>query len=246
VVADESSDTLKVVDERTGHVIDLVSPGWAGANRPAAIAIDPRRGELWATGVDATGDQPRSTIYKLQLVSGRLLQTISLPDDAGPAELVDVAVGRNTIFVLDAVGRRVFSVAEGARTARVVADLETLERPVSLAASSDSVLYVAHPKGLARLDLNGRRRLPVPVPAAADISDLQSISWHDGALFAIQRNGDGRTAARIRLNPRGTTAIALEALGPAMSKAGAVYDGVFYYVSTDADGSIMLRGTRVR
>lgn len=246
VVADETSDTLKVVDERTGNVIDLVSPGWAGAHRPTALAIDARRGELWAAAVARTGDSPASSIYKLQLVSGRLLQTIKLPEDAGDAELTDISVGRNAVYLLDRDRRRVFSVSEGAREARVAADLQTLDAPVSIAVVNDSVMYVAHKGGLARVDLNGRRRLPVPVPAAADLAALQSITWHDGALFAIGGEGSGQSAMRIRLDPRGTTAIAVDPLGPALSPASGVYNGVFYYVTRDADGTMVLRGARVK
>lgn len=246
VVTDDTSDTLKVVDERTGNVIDLVSPGWAGDHRPTAIAIDSRRGELWAAAVAKTGGASDSAIYKLQLVSGRLLQTISLPEDAGAVELSDISVGRNAVYLLDRVRRRVFSVSEGAREARVVTDLQTLEGPVSIAVVNDSVMYVAHQAGLARVDLNGRRRLPVPVPAAADLADLQSITWHDGALFAIQGKGSEQSATRIRLNPRGTTVIGVDPLGPALSPASGVYDGVFYYVTRDADGTMMLRGTRIK
>jgi hypothetical protein len=54
VVADESSDIVKVVDERTGHLVNLVSSGWSGAYRVTAVAIDARRGDLWAAGVDIT------------------------------------------------------------------------------------------------------------------------------------------------------------------------------------------------
>jgi hypothetical protein len=203
---------------------------------------------LWAAAVDTTsGDKPRSVIYKLQLVSGRLLQTIELPDEAGPARVVALAVGEDTLFLLDALGRRVFSIANGSRSARVAANLVSIAEPFSIAAAGDAVLYVAHAKGLARVDLAARTRLPTPVPAAANVTDIQSISWHDGSLFAIQRTGAEHAAARIRLNARGTTATALETLGPAASSAAGVYGGVFYYVAPDADsGGVILRGTRAR
>jgi hypothetical protein len=248
VVADENSDTLKIVDERTGHVINLVSRGWSGAYRPTALAIDPRRGDLWAAGVETTDGVPRSALHKLQLVSGRLLQTVPLPTDAGAVRLVHLAVGSRAVFALDAAGRRVFALADGATEARVVANLVTITDPVSIALAGDNVLYVAHAKGLARVDLRARTRLPIAVPTTVDLTDLQSISWHEGSLFAIQRNASGAHAAtRIRLDARGTTATSLETLGPAVTRAAGVYGGIFYYVASESDGvGMILRGTRAR
>lgn len=244
VVADESSDTLKVVDERTGNVIDLVAHGWAGSYRPAALAIDARRGELWVAAVDAAATPPHSTIYKLQLVSGRLLETIALPNDLEAITISDIAVGRDGVFALDAAGRRVFALRAGAK-ARVAASLATLTRPVSIAAAGDSAIYVAHEHGLARIDLSAATRIPTPVPMAADIGELQSIAWHDGSLFAIERAGGAHKAIRLRLNARGTTATSVNVLGPAASRAGGVYDGAFYYVVPERDG-VLLRGARPR
>ena len=51
VIADESSDTLKIVSAASNGAVDLVSRGWAGAYRTTAIAIDGRRGDLWVVGM---------------------------------------------------------------------------------------------------------------------------------------------------------------------------------------------------
>jgi hypothetical protein len=248
VIVDDTSDTLKIIDERTGHAINLVSRGWSGEFRPTALAIDAARGDLWAAGVDTSGEEPRSAIFKLQLVSGRLLQTVTLPKDTGPVRLVHLAVGRRGVFALDAERRRVFALTDGAKAARVAANLVTITNPVSIALAGDNVLYVAHAKGLARVDLSARTRLPIAMPASVDVTGLASISWHDGSLFAIQRDGSGAHAAtRIQLGARGTMATARETLGTAAARAAAVYGGVFYYVASDADGGgMILRGAPVR
>jgi hypothetical protein len=152
------------------------------------------------------------------------------------------------MFALDAAGRRVFALADGATAPRIVADLVSIADPVSIALAGDTVLYVAHAKGLARVDLSARTRLPIAVPTTVDVTGLQSINWHDGSLFAIQRSATGAHAAtRIRLGARGTMATSRETLGPAASGAAGIYGGVFYYVTSESDGGGMtLRGTRAR
>jgi hypothetical protein len=118
---------------------------------------------------------------------------------------------------------------------------------VSIAAAGDTVLYVAHANGLARVVVSARTRLPIPVPSTADVADLQAIRWHEGSLFAIQRHGAGHAAARIQLDARGTMATSVTTIGPAASRAAGVSAGVFYYVVSDSDGiGMLLRGTPAR
>src|SRR5262245_6241126 len=72
VIADSSSDTLKVVSELSTNAVDLVSRGWAGRYRTTAIAIDGRRGDLWVVGSDASTGRSESVLHRVQLISGRL------------------------------------------------------------------------------------------------------------------------------------------------------------------------------
>ena len=246
VLADKSSDTLKIVDELSGNVVDLVSRRWSAPFRAAALAIDSRRGDLWVTGIDEfSGKQPQSAIYRLQLVSGRMLQTIASHADLGPARFVDVAVGRSDMFVLDAAGARVLSIAPGSRSLRSRITLKGVEAPTNLTVASDTVLYVSHAKGLVRVDLDARRTTPVKAAKGIDLASLVSIEMQDGALFAIQQLADGtHRAVRITLNPQGTTATAQRVIEAAAASAATIHNGMFYYIASNGnDSAIVVRAS---
>jgi hypothetical protein len=246
VLADDGSDTLKVVDELTGNVVNLVSRGWANGYRPVALAIDTRRGDLWAAGVEEGGPDggPHSALLKLQLVSGRLLQTIPLPHAGNPVRIVDVGVGRNLIWALDASGRRLFVLSSnGSPQAHA---LDIAGAPTSLAVAGDGTLYVAHADGIARVNPATFKATALVTAAKVDARGLQSLAWHNGRLFGIQRLDDGSHAAvRIRLDGRGGRIIAVERLESAAARASAIYGGKLYFVGRDGE-QLMFRNAAAR
>ena len=243
VVADDSSNTLKIVDELAGNAVDLVARDWAAPFRSTAIAIDTRRGDLWAAAVDAAAEGgSQSIVYKLQLVSGRQLQTIRLPKSAGATRIVDIAVGSNTIFLLDGLGGRIFSLAPESTTPRLYMRLVGAVSPTAIATADGDVLYVAYAKGLMRADLATRTNLPLLVTSGAEVTGLQSIAWHDGSLFGIQQRDTGEVAVQIQLDRTGKIANSREVLGPAAARAAVVTGDVFYYLGPDDNsGSVVVR-----
>src|SRR6185295_3678337 len=74
VVADGGLRKLVIIDERSGHVVDLVTSASAGFYDITGLEIDPLRGDLWVVSAEPTAsgtDRPASSLHKLQLVSGR-------------------------------------------------------------------------------------------------------------------------------------------------------------------------------
>ena len=69
-----------------------------------------------------------STVHKLQLISGRMLSSIALPEDSGPARFTDVAVTPQSILVLDSEGRRIFRAAKKGRALDVAMCLSLASR----------------------------------------------------------------------------------------------------------------------
>ena len=82
IVGDRDARRLTVVDEFSQHVANLASAQSAGFGNIAALEIDPRQGNLWVvSGGDGTStpDPPvRTTLHKLQLISGRVLESFGL------------------------------------------------------------------------------------------------------------------------------------------------------------------------
>ena len=90
VVGDRQGRKLAVVDEFSQHVANLAGAQTSGFGEIAAIEIDPRQGDLWVVSSDGT----RTSLHKLQLISGRLLSTYPIAEELAPASLGDVAMAR--------------------------------------------------------------------------------------------------------------------------------------------------------
>jgi hypothetical protein len=246
VFADESSDTLKVVDELTGNVVNLVSEGWAGAYRTTALAIDSRRGDLWVAGVHQGADgTAQSVISRLQLVSGRRLQTIELPADAGSSRVIDITVGTGRVFVLDALGQRVYSLVPGAKLFERGHRVDVVS-PTGIAVTDEGVLYISGAKGVVRFDVNTRRTLRVGLGNLSDRGVLQSLVWQRGTLVGIQRSPDGESrAVRMMLDARGRTVTSSETLAPAASRAITVSGGTFYFLAASSSEDVMIKQLQI-
>ena len=107
-----------------------------------------------------------STVHKLQLISGRVLFSIPLPDEAGPGRFTDVAVTPQSVLVLDGEGRRVYRAAKKGKYARSRGAPGGARRASLAAAASDGIAYVAYDDGVLKVDLDvadddrGRNRRP--------------------------------------------------------------------------------------
>jgi hypothetical protein len=229
VVGDRDADKLLVLDERSHHVVTLVSA--AGAHfldELGGLAIDPARGDLWVVSA-SRGSSPASAIHKLQLVSGRTLMDVEA-SGFGDVRLVDVAVTADgSVYVLDAEGGRLLRLPPRARALEVAASLHGVEEPRALAVG-EKVAFVSGRDGLVRVDLGtGRvRRLrapaDVPAPAALQLDGMR--------LFAVvpSANDDPDRLVELRLNKSMTAITAVHDLDTA--SAVAVAGGKVYYLST--------------
>jgi hypothetical protein len=236
VLASGGSDVLRVLSETSGNAVVLVSSGWSGTAEVGALAIDRRNGDLWVAGAI----ENRGVAYRLQLISGRLREQIDAAAGAGSSRFVAMALGARALFLLDDVGRRVFRVDAGGRTARVFATLPADAQPTGLAFGG-STLYVSHTTGVLRVDAAIPGRAAVAVSGSVDVANLQSIAWHEGALLGIQRTEDSYAVVRVRLNRAGTQATGLETLQRAASPAGVLAAGTYYYVAA-TDSTLAVRG----
>ena len=142
VIASGGSDSLQVLSENSGNATNLVSDGWSGNATVSALAIDHRRGDLWV----AEHSDGRAALHRLQLISGRELESIAPPADAGTVALVALAVAPDAVFALDTAGRRIFTATAKATALRSFVQLRDIS-PTGLAFSRGA-LYVAHAGGL--------------------------------------------------------------------------------------------------
>ena len=191
IVADKNDRRLLVVGERSGHMASLAGVD-AGFDDVSAFEIDATEGDLWV--VSASSRSRSSTVHKLQLISGRVLASIPLSPDEGPARFTDVAVTPQSILALDGEGRRVYRVAKKGRTLELVARLAAPEC-TSLAPAADGVAYAAYDRGILRLDLT--TRATTVVEPASNMTD--PAPWWASGGFA----GTGDRSLRFRAPRRG-------------------------------------------
>jgi hypothetical protein len=248
VVTDTDRRKLMIIDERSHHVVDLVTAASAGFYDITGFEIDSARGDLWVV----TAQDQTSALHKLQLVSGRPLDRIAVPDDLVPCRFADVAVtpdGR--VLVLDTAGLRLLRYRSAARTFAKVAALP-LESPTSLAAAGDRIAYVAHAAGIARIDTITGAVDELEGPRDAPLTGFERIRWARESLVGVQRLPDGtRRAARIRI--AGGRATGVEAIDADLSPADhplvtVSADEFFFLVHEPAGetGDIVIRRGRLR
>jgi hypothetical protein len=240
ILADAVTDALSVVSEHSGSATTLVSAGWSGQSAITTVALNRRNGDMWV----AARGETSSTLHRFQLVSGRQLQTIAAPDDAGPARFAAIALIVDTVFVLDTEGRRIFVLAPGNKTLRDFAVLPDTITPIGLAHAGVSLL-VSHAAGLLRVDLSSRTSQPVSTGKTVDASDLHSLAWHNGSLLAIQRHSGGSHVVRLRFNARGTTVTAIDRLESASTTAGALAGDEYYFLGPQ-DGGLSFQSVPAR
>lgn len=204
VFGDLQARKLIVLGEGTDRPVDLVRADSAGFHDVAALEIDRARGDLWVVSSDANGDGV--ALHKLQLVSGRPLATYDAPPELQPVRFVDVAVTRGgTVLVLGTAASQLLRLRPREKALEPLAQLG-VAGATSLAPSDDgSVVYVAHPDGMLRVEVATGKASPVSAPGGVDLRRLERIRWHRDAVVGVQASEDGTArVVRLRLNRAGT------------------------------------------
>ncbi len=252
IVGDRESRRLTVVDEFSQHVANLASAQSAGFGSIAALEIDPRLGNLWVVSggdssagasQDPSPSAKRTTLHKLQLISGRVLQSYELAERFAGATFVDVAAAADsTVLVLDAAGHRVFRLRAKASDLEVAATLPD-ERLLSIAPASDNLAYVANETGISVVDLATGNVTALKAGARVNLARVARLRWHKGSLVGIQQADGAYRAVRFALDSAGrrvTSVHILDAPLPAVAPtSAAISGGVLYYLAA-GDGTEMI------
>jgi len=237
---------------REQRLTGVRDPAYARDGR-LAVSV---RGDLWVVSAEpatpGTDRSPASALNKLQLVSGRPLEQITVPADLQPCRLDDVAVTRDGgVLVLDAIGNRVLRLRAATHTFAPVATLH-VEGSRSLAAAGDRIVYVAHASGVARLDTVTGTVEPLASAPDVQLGGLERIRWVRGSLVGIQRASDGGLRA-VRIKIENGRAAAMEILDNEITATdhpvATVSGDEFYLLIHQADGNandVVIRRSLVR
>jgi hypothetical protein len=204
VMGDELGRKLRVVGEGLDHAVDLVRAESAGFLDIRTLGIDTRRGDLWVATSDAAG--AAGVLHRIQLVSGRPLQSFPLTAEGGSAiRPVDLAVAESgTVFLLNQDGR-IQRARPGSATVESVVAVKNVENATSLALTGgDTVAYVAHAPGLIRVELASGASTAVTTAAELPLTGLERLRAHRTGFVALQRSSDGeRRLLQLELNRTG-------------------------------------------
>jgi hypothetical protein len=235
VLAGAASDSLTVLSQTSTNAASFTAPGWSGAARTTAIAIDRAAGDLWVAVTSDGG----GALHRLQLISGRRLEVVSPPKDAD-LDAAAIVVAPDGVYVLDRAAGRLYRRPAKATALAVHASLDKEITPLGLARSRDG-FYVSHEDGVLRIDGASRRQRAVSVPKGTRLGGLHALAWHDRMLFGIQRLDGQLTVVRMRLNAAGTAVTRVERVGPAAVPVATLAAGVYYYVTSADAGGIAVR-----
>jgi len=256
VVADAGLRKLVIIDERSRHLVDLVTSASAGFYDITGLEIDPLRGDLWVVSAEpaaTSGDRAAATaLHRLQLVSGHPLDRIPIPVDLQPCRLADVAVTpEGSVLVLDTAGSRLFSLRPAAHTLTPVATLH-LQSPTSIATAGDRVVYVAHAAGIARVDTVTGGVKSLSSSRDVQLIGFERIRWTRDSLVGVQRLSDG-TRRAMHIKVVDGRAVAMDLIDTDLSATdrpvAAVSGDEFYFLVHQADGDpgdVVIRRSRMR
>lgn len=249
---DVTGRRLFVVGEGSDRTVDLVRADSAGFEDVTAIAIDPKRGDLWVASTAADGSS--GAVHRLQLISGRALTKYAVPGQ-GSMRLSDLAVaGDGSLFILDSAAPRVLALRPGAAAVEPLMRLTT-SNPVSIAIDDEGQrAYVAHGEGIAHLDLQARRSSALTAGNGITLADFHYIRLYRDSLVGSQPQPDGsRGIVRLQLHRdrRAVSAATLiETLPPdidAGMEATIAGDELYYLAGAGSQGpGATLTNVRVR
>ena len=238
VIGDALGRKLIVVGLGSESANDMVRADSAGFNDVIALEIDEKRGDLWvASTADSNGE---SALHRLQLVSGRPLNTYRPAPAVGSARLLGLAVqASGAVVALDGTGNRLLTLARGSSEIKVALSLK-LSGATSVAAGEEDVLYIAHDAGIARVDLRTRTVAALSAPRTLDLRRFAAIRSYRNALIGLQTTTEGlRQLVRLTLDAAGRTVKQGVVIDPRVAAADGrvaltITGDDLYYLATDA------------
>jgi sugar lactone lactonase YvrE len=186
-----------------GSVRELIPRGSRGVGGIFGVRVDPKGGVLWATtsGIPqidgfSPGDTAIAALLRIRIRDGFIEKRWNLPVIPGGHVLGDLAIGpKGDVFMTDSNEPVLYRLVPG--TDSLVAIRNSLFRSLQgIAPTPDGrALYVAdYSHGILRVDLVSGTVIRVADAPGSVSLGCDGISWHRGAIVAVQ---NGVMPARV-------------------------------------------------
>ncbi|HLX06752.1 MAG TPA: hypothetical protein VKY89_02700 [Thermoanaerobaculia bacterium] len=233
---------IVAIDARSGAAADFVPAGRDRIWGVMALAVDARRGVLWATTAAMpqtrgyrADDQGHTAVLRYDLATGKLLKRYDLPlarpvhpaspGSAAarapvPAEDRDRVLGDMTVapdgdvFASEAVTGAVYTVRRDRDELELLVPPGTFISPQTPAATPDGrrLLVADYVRGIGIVDLATRAVTWMPHPREVAVNGIDGMYLFGGSLLAIQNGTDPNRVVRLRLDPALTRIAGWEAI----------------------------------
>lgn len=216
LLADRDGRKIRVLGDGFDAPVDLVRAESAGFGTITAVDIDRSRGDLWAASVQESVGSAGG-LHRMQLISGRPLQTIAPPAEHQPWRPVALHVIGAGVVTADDEGR-VWMTGSGVASLRRVATVPARGTLAMTAVPGrDDTVLVASATQVFAVALDTGRVTEVTVSVEGALTGIEQIAvWHDRVVVIQQTPEGARHLAHWRPMNRGRQATAVVRLSPAL------------------------------
>lgn len=195
------------IDAATGSVADFVKTGILEM-AVLGIAADDDRKLLWACANITQNDKRESAVFKIDLLSGRLVKSFGNNTES-PATFNDVAFDSSgSVYITDTDGDRILSIEPGADSLSLFYHGAEIHQPNGIAISPDNkYLYVAsQTRGIITFSTESRE-ITGGLNTSVNSLGIDGLEYFDHSLIGLQNDVSAQYGVRINryyLNQEGT------------------------------------------
>ena len=227
---------IVAVDAGSGAARDFVPAGRDGIWGVLALAVDARRGALWATTAampqtlgHRAADLGHSAVLRYDLATGKLVRRYDLPvpgTPGGGATRVQPAAERSRVlgdmtvaaggdvFVSEAVTGTVYTIRPDGDRLEILVPPGTFVSPQNPAATPDGrrLLVADYVRGIGVVELKTRQVTWLAHPRDVAVNGIDGMYLHGASLIAVQNGTEPNRVVRFELDPALTHILRWEAL----------------------------------
>ena len=222
--------------DETGRATDFIRPGAGGAWGIYALALDSKRGRLWATtaaGPECEGwtaaDSGRTVLLAYDLRTARPERRVELPRSAERQVLGDLAVASDgTVYVCESLGGAVYRLQPGSNRLETMVPPGAFRSPQMpvLAADGKRLYVVDYSRGVAVVDLASGATDWLPKPYTLSSGGIDGLYRDGDRLLAIQNGTTPHRVLELSLDHAGTRIKSWRVLEQASERLGEPNHGV--------------------